>query len=389
MQSLAQGVVCWDPPEAAIHATANASWHEVCQYGADDGDPELRAALISKLARSNNLERQAVMVTAGANQAFVNLVLTMCDGDEAAVIFRPYYFNHMMALQMSGVRAVEGPCDEKTLLPDVAWLRELLAGRRDVKMVVLCNPSNPTGVVAPRSLLDEVSSLCREHRCWLAVDNTYENFVYDRSAVEDLQPEHPSVVSEGHSCVAGPHVVNIFSFSKNFGMMGWRVGYLAYEDAGALGEDLLKVQDTIAICPTRLSQRVALAALTKAGAEWVAERVAGTVLTNRRVVVGAVVRALGREAIMGSPRGAIYIMVRLPPPAGSEHADDTAAMLFLADKHGVVVIPGGACGAPGCIRVAFANLEPQPTRDAAEKLEAGLRELRALSEATRTGATGA
>ena len=60
-------------------------------------------------------------------------------------------------------------------------------------------------------------------------------------------------------------------------MMGWRVGYIAFPEAGAggeLGAALLKVQDTVPICPTQLSQHVALAAL-EAGPAWVAEQVDG------------------------------------------------------------------------------------------------------------------
>lgn len=48
------------------------------------------------------------MVTAGANQAFTNVVLALCDAGDDVVLFAPYYFNHMMALQMTNVNAVLG-----------------------------------------------------------------------------------------------------------------------------------------------------------------------------------------------------------------------------------------------------------------------------------------
>merc|ERR1719282_95863 len=157
--------------------------------------------------------------------------------------------------------------------------------------------------------------------------------------------------------------------------MGWRIGYIAYDDSDNLGDQLLKVQDTIPICPTRISQRVALAALNSGGPAWVAERVAESVILNRQIVIDAILRALGKDAIVGVPRGAIYIMVRLSPPPGATVADDDAAVHYLADHHGVVVIPGGSCGAPGCIRVAFANLVPEACKGAAARLEEGLRAL--------------
>jgi aspartate/methionine/tyrosine aminotransferase len=88
------------------------------------------------------------MVTAGANQAFTNIVLTLCDAKDRVVLFKPYYFNHLMALQMTGGAAevVFGPCNPDSLHPDLDWLERQLRGPSPPKMVVLVNPCNPTGV---------------------------------------------------------------------------------------------------------------------------------------------------------------------------------------------------------------------------------------------------
>lgn len=64
-----------------------------------------------------------------------------------------------------------------------------------------------------------------------------------------------------------------------FGMMGWRMGYIAYLDTHGLGDQLLKVQDTIPICPSQLSQYVALGAL-KAGRSWVGTQIE-TIIANK------------------------------------------------------------------------------------------------------------
>lgn len=100
------------------------------------------------------------MVTAGANQAFTNAVLALVDAGDSVVLFAPYYFNHAMAVQMTGgARQLRvGPCSEHTLCPDLDWLEAQLAGqeaeegkqgeaqgRSRIKMVVMVNPCNPTG----------------------------------------------------------------------------------------------------------------------------------------------------------------------------------------------------------------------------------------------------
>ena len=168
-------------------------------------------------------------------------------------------------------------------------------------------------------------------------------------------------------------MVNIFSFSKAFGMMGWRVGYIVAPEE--LTPELQKAQDTIAICPTAISQEMAAAALAT-GRPWVDGQVA-SLQGNYEAVRAALDRAVGAEHVLGGT-GALYLMVRLPPRAGSsdgEPVDDEAVVEWLAREHGVCVIPGAACGAPGSIRVCFANLPPEQCAEAAQRLEKGLQEL--------------
>jgi len=140
------------------------------------GSPLLREALQQKLLEENGLRDVAVMVTAGANQAFVNVVLTLCDPSDRVVLFRPYYFNHLMALQMtgSGRSVIFGECNAQTLHPDLDWLEQILSSSERPKMVVLVNPCNPTGVALSREEVIRASQLCQEAGAWLVLDNTYE-----------------------------------------------------------------------------------------------------------------------------------------------------------------------------------------------------------------------
>ncbi|TYK04602.1 katanin p60 ATPase-containing subunit A1 [Cucumis melo var. makuwa] len=114
------GVVYWQPPQQALKKAAELVWEpSISRYGADEGIPELREALTRKLNEENKLYKSSVMVTAGANQAFVNLVLTLCDAGDSVVMFAPYYFNAYMSFQMTGVTNIlVGPGDPKTLHPD-------------------------------------------------------------------------------------------------------------------------------------------------------------------------------------------------------------------------------------------------------------------------------
>eukprot|EP00878_Enallax_costatus_P016901 GHUV01017742.1.p1 GENE.GHUV01017742.1~~GHUV01017742.1.p1 ORF type:complete len:450 (+),score=122.28 GHUV01017742.1:1027-2376(+) len=392
--SLAQGIVHWQPPPAALELASKLLHSRsagVHGYGPADGLPALREALQHKLANRNGLLGYEVMVTAGANQAFVNLVLTLTDESDKVVLFKPYYFNHLMALQMTGGadKVLLGPCDSSTLHPDLGWLQEQLERPDPPKMVVIVNPCNPTGVLLPKEELEAAADMCAAAGTWLILDNTYEDFLYE---------------GRTHHCISGPNVINVFSFSKAYGMMGWRVGYIAYpgqqllQDGGFDGDlhaELLKVQDTIAICPSQLSQHIALAALQE-GDSYLQQQIQG--LASNRAVIADALSSLGTQGHgWAGGEGAIYYWAKLPDQfqelhvaaAGSANghssskaagleaglSGDEAVVEWLIKEHGVCIIPGSACGAPGYVRVAFANLQPEQCEVAAARLKAGLKQL--------------
>jgi aromatic aminotransferase len=174
--SLAQGIVHWAPPAAAIaRATAMATDPAVSSYGPDEGSPALREALRKKLTVENGLKGYDVHITAGANQAFMNVVLALLDPGDKAVLFTPYYFNHHMALTMGcGVDSVLlGPCNA-AFRPDLNWLElQLTQTRSPPKMVVLTNPCNPTGVLLTREELERAAAMTAAAGAWLIVDDTY------------------------------------------------------------------------------------------------------------------------------------------------------------------------------------------------------------------------
>lgn len=266
--SLAQGVVHWAPPEQALQAARDAiGVPRTNLYGPDAGDPELRAALKSALAHEHGLTGIDVMVTAGANQAYLNAVLLTLQPGDSAALFAPYYFNHLMALQMCGhagdvligpsvpkvslaspepVRRIgssvpkgslDGPGQARIeLLPDLDWLEAELRTRNGpvnepsgqagaLRLVTLCTPCNPTGTNLPQSLVARASALCASHGAFLFLDHAYAHFVHNGEPLATAQ---------------GAHVLSAFSFSKAYGMAGWRVGVLAHSPH--LSAQLLKVR---------------------------------------------------------------------------------------------------------------------------------------------------
>jgi len=427
--SLAQGVVHWRPPQSAYDALSkavkanfanddsgdNPDGKFIHTYCPDEGYPPLLDALKRKLQKENGLHNPHVMVTAGANQAYVNCVLTFLDeqGNDRppnggrirkCVVFEPYYFNHVMAVQSTrggkncGGLACRGVGDDaesagevegllvgptKHGVPDLDWLRSKLEQYKftdaatsssqslgnAIRMVTLVNPGNPSGVALPYSFLKAITELTKEYGVWLVMDNTYEHFDVDgMNTIEgNGGPAYP--------CFDEEHVINIFSFSKGYAMAGFRVGYIALSskassiDGGkgmgtAAYEKMLKVQDTIAICVSRLSQMAALGAL-EAGRDWVLEQVR-SLEVGRKVILEAMEPL---EEIIGG-NGAMYVMGKLP-----NGVDDQDFASSLVEKYGVAVIPGSFCGYPGWIRVCYSNLPPDDCKLAAARLKEGILKL--------------
>lgn len=157
IQSLAQGIVYWSPAPSTFSKIASAaqlasespSETSLHMYGPEVGLPELVMKLEEKLAIENGLKNVSVMVTAGANQAYINCVLTLLEeGKDKGIIFAPYYFNHVMAMQMSrgNESILIGPTTGSTGIPDLDWLKATLEKNGDtIKMITVVNPGNPTG----------------------------------------------------------------------------------------------------------------------------------------------------------------------------------------------------------------------------------------------------
>mmetsp|Transcript_13002 Transcript_13002/g.18405 ORF Transcript_13002/g.18405 Transcript_13002/m.18405 type:complete len:466 (-) Transcript_13002:4-1401(-) len=362
--SLAQGVVYWEPPPTTTQAISTAindpQTYALHTYCPDEGLPEFREILKEKIAKQNGLTNHDVMITAGANQAYVNCVLTLLSKGDKCVVFKPYYFNHVMAIQMTqgDDAVVVGSCDDHGI-PDLDWLDRSLQSDKSIRVVTLTNPGNPTGVSLDRSVLQQAVDLCAKYGVWLVLDTTYEHF--DHTNANSV----PGVPFAGFP---DEHVIHIFSFSKGYALAGFRCGYVVLSSEGELGREayqqMLKVQDTIPICPSRISQVAAMGALS-AGRDWVHDKVS-TLDTGRSAILEALSPL---KPIMGGT-GAMYVMAKLP-----DGMDDQEVSRQLVEKFGVALIPGSFCGFPGWIRVCYSNLPPKECQVAANRLAEGIREL--------------
>ena len=356
--SLGQGVVHYGPPDAAIDvARAALSNPETHAYQDGNGNRALISAIEEKLLRDNGIDPRRgsrVMVTAGANMAFVHAILAVTEPGDEIVLPVPFYFNHEMAIEMAGCTVAAVPTDDRYQL-DVDALRRAITPR--TRAIVTVTPNNPTGAVYPESALRDVNRLCADRGLFHISDEVYEYFTYG-----DARHVSPAAFAG-----AEPHTISLFSLSKAYGFAGWRIGYMAYPER--LADAIAKVQDTVLVCPPVISQIAAVAAM-EVGPAYCRPHLRA--LAEVRDIVIAELAALEPWCVVPPADGAFYCFLRVNTSLDPMHIAER-----LIREHGVAVIPGHAFGmTSGCyFRVAYGALQKETVAEGIGRLVTGLRSI--------------
>lgn len=359
--SLGQGVVGYGPPVQAWEEMERLRREPVLnRYQPVDGLPELVELLRVKLRETNGIRvagsgsDPVLMVAAGSNSAFLQVILAICDPGDEVILPVPYFFNQEMALTMTGVKPVPVRCGPQHQL-DPGAIEAAITPR--TRAVVTVSPNNPTGAVYTEDQLREVNHLCATRGLLHISDEAYEAFTFDGA-------RH---VSPGSFEGAGGHTISLFSFSKSHGFASWRTGY-AVVPANLQGA-LRKIQDTNLICPPVVSQLGALGCL-RAGLGWVSERLDQLGRVRSLVLQG--LWSIQDRVDVGPASGSFYVLLRV-----RGRSDPMEFARRLIAEHRVAVIPGVAFGlTDGCwLRMAYGALTPETASEAMGRLVQGIHAL--------------
>ena len=242
--SFGQGIPFYNPPKFALNIlkgslTSNENF--IHRYTVDEGLPEIIELLLEQHRRKGrlNLTRENIILTAGANLSFYLALTCITSFGDEVIIPTPFYFNHVMAVQILQCSPVLVP-RFPTLDLDISAIESCVT--KKTKAIVITSPDNPTGAIYSRDTLKKIYDLAEKHDFWIIHDETYEEFIYDPNkaphvSMLDFEPQIRN------------RVISVFSFSKIYGMSGYRAGYLIFP--AKLYRNLLKLQDTLIVnCPT-------------------------------------------------------------------------------------------------------------------------------------------
>jgi aspartate aminotransferase len=332
----------------------------VIAYTPSGGTPEYLAYLSEYYRRLGiSLSAEELIATTGGSEAILFAFLACADAGDEALLVEPFYTNYSAFAAMAGVRLVPltTRVEDGFHLPRrEEWERACTLRTR---MVLLCNPNNPTGTVYSPEELRLVAGFCRDRGLFLVCDEVYREFLYDgRRTVSAL-------VLDG----AEDTVVVVDSLSKRYSACGIRLGCLATRNRDVHRASLRMAQGRLS--PPGLAQFMAVGALDLP-ASYFTELVQE--YERRRNVLYEGLRKIP-GVFLTQPEGAFYFVARLP----IVDCDDFASWMLTDFQHAgatVMVAPArGFYGTPGLgadqVRIAYV-LKEEDLRDAVEILSAGL-----------------
>lgn len=310
--------------EAATAALAGGETFYTWQRGI----PELRDALARYYQRhfGRAFKAEEFIVSVGGMHAIQMAIDAVAGHGDDVVYLSPAWPNFAAAAELAGARAVPVTLDNagNGWTCDVEKLKAAITPA--TKAIFVNSPSNPTGWTADRETLSAILDLARERGVWIIADEIYSRFYYGGARA----PSFADVMNDDD------RILFVNSFSKNWAMTGWRVGWLKiHPELQQVFENLM--QYSTSGVPAFL-QRGAVAALDQ-GDPFVEEQIARARIA--RDLVCERLLATGRVN-MTPPEGAFYAFFKI-----DGISDARKAAFDIVDNANVGLAPGTAFGVGG------------------------------------------
>jgi len=306
-------------PGAIVKAGQKALTAGKTKYTTAQGLPELRECISQQYMDwyGISIDPSRIFVTTGGSAALLLVTSMLLNVDEGFLMTDPGYpcNRHFLHAFEAEPQLVPVTADDHFQLTPALIERHW---KDNTRGALIASPANPTGAVIARKDLEQIASAIKQRNGYLVVDEIYHGLVYGDVAQDSVLSIDPSAF-----------VVN--SFSKYFGMTGWRLGWMVVPpDAVKIAE---KLSQNLFICPSSVAQYAALGAFST-DAKNEMERNKAEFKKRRDFLVPAL-RKLGFGVPL-MPEGAFYVYAKLPAGLGSSEAFAQS----LLEQHHVAITPG-------------------------------------------------
>lgn len=329
------------PEKAKLYGVESLNNNET-KYNLVPGLKILREEICKKLLEENNCRYSIdeIVVTSGAKHAITNTLLAITNPGDEVLLPKPYWvsYSEMTKIVNAIPVAIEtNKNNDFKLTGDL--LKKYITSK--TKLLILNNPSNPTGAVYTRDELLDIANVCLENNIYILADEIYEkicyvdNFVSVASLSEDIKNI----------------TITINGFAKSAAMTGVRLGYSASNKEIAKG--ICAIQGHLVSHPSLTSQYIGYGAL-KSCSEDIKEMV--NTYKHRRNLITKKLDSINNISYI-YPNGAFYVFIDISKIKNKFKYDKSLSVEFceaFLDKFNVAIVPGLAFGIDDYIRISYA-----------------------------------
>jgi len=326
-----------EPPEAFHRELRELALHPepgMHRYMNNAGYEETRAAVAEVLAEQSGqpVDKQHVVMTCGAGGALNTVLKTILNPGEEVIILAPYFVEYKFYADNHGGTTREVWTDPATFLPDIPAIEQAIGPH--TRALIINSPNNPTGVVYPAELLDELGQMLDRKQAelgralYVISDEPYARLAFDGLEV-------PSIFRSVRNAVI------VTSHSKDLALPGERIGYLAANPA--MDEAAGFINGAI-FCNRVLGFVNAPAMMQRLVAKLQHASVDVGEYQQKRDILYDHLTGLGFRMV--KPGGGFYLFPEAP-------IKDDVAFVRQAQQHKILLVPGSGFGAAGYFRIAY------------------------------------
>ena len=337
--SLGPGEPDFTTPKNIIDAGKKALDEGFTHYSPPQGRKELRELIAKKAKKENKIEcsPENIIVTSGSTEGILLSVLNIVDPSEEILTPNPGFIAYIPIIELMDAVPVSYYLNESNGFHlDIEEIKKKIS--KKTRGIILNTPSNPTGTVYKKKVLEEIAGIAIENELMVISDEAYEKFVYGNA-------KHISIASLNGM---QSNVITLHSFSKTYAMPGFRIGYAIAPEWFTKCLTRLHVYSTL--CAPTISQKMAEAALSQSQKEVQNMR---NEYERRRKMILKKIKELHALHVEVEPEGAFYVFPKIKYKNFSSHEFAE----FLLKEAKVLVVPGNEFGSngEGFIRLSYAT----------------------------------
>lgn len=302
----------------------------------------LREEICKKLSNDNNCNYsiEEIVVSSGAKNCITNALLALTNPNDDILLPKPYWVSYPEMIKLVNANPVFIETKRENYFKvTVEELRNSITAK--TKLLILNNPSNPTGVIYTKKELIEIVDFCFENNLYILSDEIYEKICFNNKFI--------SVASINEK--AKDITITINGFSKSSAMTGLRLGYSASNKT--IAKAISTIQGHLISHPSLTAQYIGYSALKECSDD--IDNMVNT-YKNRRDLICSKLDSINNIDYI-YPKGAFYVFIDISSIKNKLNCSNNFSIEFcnlFLEKYNVAVVPGVAFGMDDYIRISFA-----------------------------------